>query len=47
MYDDITCKHGFYPYCPLCPYGAEIQEEWMREHECKWVCFLDEEKEEK
>lgn len=38
--ENITCKYGFYPYCPLCPHGAEIQEEWMKEDQTEWVCFL-------
>lgn len=42
-YPDITCKHGHYPYCPLCEYGYEAQEEWMQEDQCIWVCLLDKE----
>ena len=42
-YPDITCEHGYYPYCPLCEHGLVIQEEWMLEDNCKWVCLLDKE----
>lgn len=39
---DITCKHGYYPYCPYCKHGYVVQEEWMKEDQCEWVCILDE-----
>lgn len=45
-YPDITCEHGHYPYCPLCEHGYVVQEEWMKEDQCEWVCLLDKQKEE-
>jgi len=42
---EVTCKYGYYPYCPLCEHGLVIQEEWMQEDQCKWVCLLDEREE--
>lgn len=41
--EEITCEHGYYPYCPSCEHGLVIQEEWMLEDNCKWVCLLDKE----
>ena len=41
---EITCDFGYYPYCPSCEHGLVIQEEWMLEDNCKWVCFLELEK---
>lgn len=38
---EVTCEYGFYPYCPNCEHGLVIQEEWMQEDQCKWVCLLD------
>lgn len=37
--EEITCEYGEYPYCPLCKYGCEIQEEWMPEDMCEWHCY--------
>lgn len=41
--EEITCEYGYYPYCPLCEHGLVIQEEWMLEDNCKWICLLDKE----
>ena len=40
-FPDVTCEHGYYPYCPTCEHGLVIQEEWMQEDQCQWVCLLD------
>ena len=40
-YPEITCEHGYFPYCPTCEHGLVIQEEWMQEDQCEWVCMLD------
>ena len=44
-YPDITCEHGYYPYCPLCEHGYVVQEEWMEENQCEWVCLLNKKEE--
>lgn len=38
---EVTCEYGYYPYCPNCEHGLVIQEEWMLEDQCKWICLLD------
>ena len=42
-YEEISCKHGYYPYCPSCENGYEYQAEWMQEDQCEWACLLDQE----
>lgn len=34
-YEEISCKHGYYPYCPSCEHGYEYQAEWMQEDQCE------------
>lgn len=40
--DEITCEYGYFPYCPECEFGLVIQEDWMLEDNCIWVCLLHE-----
>lgn len=38
---EVTCHHGYYPYCPTCEHGYVYQAEWMQDDTCEWICLLD------
>lgn len=45
---EIACEHGYYPYCPTCPFGGESITDSELEAlaafgECNttWYCTLD------
>ena len=44
-FPEVTCEHGYYPYCPTCEHGYVYQPEWMQEDTCEWVCLLDQKEE--